>query len=187
MNDAGKEWKIVKENSLKISAIYSSLPLVSKIAPVLVNRGIDTVEKSKIFINGGIENLHNPFLFADMQKAVDRIRRAIDLDETILVYGDRDVDGVTAVNIIVNTIRLLGGNVQWYVPADEGYGVHKDILSKYLSENVKVLITVDCGISAVEEISYAKTLGMDVILTDHHEPPYCLPNADAIINPKIYG
>lgn len=188
MSSTEKEWKIVKEDAAKISAISSSLSLVSKIASILVHRGIGTVEKAELFINGGIEKLHNPFLFVDMQKAVDRIKKAIDLDEAILVYGDRDVDGVTAVNIIVNTIRFLGCTVKWYVPADEGYGIHKDILSKYAAENVKVLITVDCGISSVREIAYAKTLGMDVILTDHHEPPYeGIPNADAIINPKVCG
>ncbi|MDR1784636.1 MAG: single-stranded-DNA-specific exonuclease RecJ [Endomicrobium sp.] len=187
MRDKEKKWKIIKEDREKSSAISCS-PLISKIASMLVNRGIDTIEKTEIFINGGIESLHNPFLFADMQKAVDKIRKVIDLDETILVYGDRDVDGVTAVNIIVNTIKFLGGNVQWYVPANEGYGIHRSILSKYATESIKILITVDCGISATKEIAYAKTLGMDVILTDHHEPPYeGIPSAEAIINPKICG
>jgi single-stranded-DNA-specific exonuclease len=186
MSGMEKEWKIVKKDPKKVSVIASSLPSISKIAEVLVGRGVDTVEKAEQFINYGIENLHNPFLFSDMSKVVNRIRKTIDLREKILVYGDRDVDGVTAVNIIVNTIRLLGGNVEWYVPADEGYGIHKDILSKYATENVKVLITVDCGISAIEEIAYAKSLGMYVILTDHHEPPYeGVPKADAIINPKV--
>ena len=186
MSGADKEWKIVKNDFEKVSKIGSSLPSISKIASILVGRGIDTVEKVEQFIDGGIESLHNPFLFSDMRKAVSRIRTALELHENILVYGDKDVDGITAVSIIVNTIRLLGWNVEWYVPADEGYGIHKDILSKYAAKNVKILITVDCGISAVEGIAYAKSLGMYVILTDHHEPPYeGLPKADAIINPKV--
>ncbi|MCL2485722.1 MAG: single-stranded-DNA-specific exonuclease RecJ [Endomicrobia bacterium] len=181
-----KIWKIPKDNSAKISEISQVLPLNPKIVSMLINRNVDTAEKIANFLYGGIESLHNPFLFRDMQKAVERIRKAIDLREEILVYGDRDVDGVTAVNVIVNTIRLLGGNVHWYVPADQGYGIYKDILTKYAAENVKLLITVDCGISAAAEIGYAKDLGMDVIITDHHEPPYeGVPDAYAIINPKI--
>ncbi|MCL2390694.1 MAG: single-stranded-DNA-specific exonuclease RecJ [Endomicrobia bacterium] len=182
-----KIWKLPKDNAVKISEISKSLSLNPKIISALINRNIDTAEKAADFLYGGIESLHNPFLFADMQKAVERIRKAVDLREQILVYGDRDVDGVTAVNVIVNIIRLSGGNVHWYVPADEGYGIHKDILTKYAAENVKLLITVDCGISAAVEIEYAKNLGMDVIVTDHHEPPYeGIPAAYAVINPKIY-
>ncbi len=181
-----KEWKVLQENTDKVAEISGAFNINLKISTILVNRGIDTIEKVNTFLYGGLDCLHNPFLFHDMQKAADRIRKAIDTKEQILVYGDRDVDGVTAVNVIVNSIRLLGGNVHWYVPADEGYGIHKDILTKYAAENVKLMITVDCGISAVEEIEYAKSLGIDVILTDHHEPPYeGIPNAFAIINPKL--
>lgn len=180
-----KSWQIINEDTEKVSALSKALSINEKIAAILINRGMDTLENAKKFLYGGINVMHNPFLFEDMQKAADRIRIAVDRREQILVYGDRDVDGITAVNVIVNTIRLLGGNVQWYVPADEGYGIHKDILTKYAAENVKLMITVDCGISAIEEIEYAKNLGMDVILTDHHEPPYeGVPNAYAIINPK---
>ena len=178
-------WQMLSYDSSKVSEISDTLAINPKIATVLLNRGIDTVQKAAVFLSGSLEQLHNPFLFADMQKAVERIKKAIDGGEHILVYGDRDVDGITAVNILVNTARLLGGNVQWYVPADEGYGIHKDILTKYAAENVKLLITVDCGISAFQEIDYANDLGMDVILTDHHEPPYeGVPKAYAVINPK---
>ncbi|MDR3111856.1 MAG: single-stranded-DNA-specific exonuclease RecJ [Elusimicrobiota bacterium] len=181
-----KNWKIAKENTEKCAEFEQILSLNRKIASILINRGIDTVEKAKYFIYGKVFDMHNPFLFSDMLKAVERIRKAIDCNESILVYGDRDVDGVTSVTIMVNTIKTLGGNVRWYVPANEGYGVHKDIVSKYVSENVKLLITVDCGISAIEEIGYAKKLGVDVIITDHHEPHYDgVPPADIIINPKV--
>jgi single-stranded-DNA-specific exonuclease len=182
---AEKQWIKISENPKKISAVSKALSIHPKIASVLINRGIDDIAKAEKFLFGGLEFLYNPFVFPDMQKAADRIKKAVDQKEQILVYGDRDVDGITAVNVIVNAIRLLGGAAQWYVPADEGYGIHKDILSKYASENVKLLITVDCGISAVEEIEYAKNLGMDVILTDHHEPPYDgIPDAYAVIDPK---
>jgi single-stranded-DNA-specific exonuclease len=186
MSDKEKIWKEVKADPLKISAIASFLPSVSKIAQILVTRGIDTVEKVKEFIYGGVECLHNPFLFQDMSKAVERLRKALNQKEVILVYGDRDVDGVSSVNIIVDTVRKLGGVIEWYVPANEGYGLNKDIISRYASEKIKVLITVDCGISSNKEIDYAQTLGIDVILTDHHEFSYeCFPNAYATINPKI--
>jgi single-stranded-DNA-specific exonuclease len=186
MSYTEKNWKEVKVNASKVSAIALSFPLVSKIAPLLVARGIDTVEKAAKFIYGDVEYLYSPFLFPDMSKAVGRLRRALDNKETILVYGDRDVDGVTAVNIIVDTVQKFGGIIKWYVPAEEGYGLNKDVIAKYALEEVKVLITVDCGISSNIEIDYANTLGIDFILTDHHEASSeRLPNAYAIINPKI--
>jgi single-stranded-DNA-specific exonuclease len=186
MSDTERVWKKVKVDPSKTSAIASSLPSVSKIAQILVARGIDTVEKAKEFIYGGVEYLHNPFLFPDMSKAVERLRKALDQKELILVYGDRDVDGVSSVNIIVDTVRKLGGTIEWYVPADEGYGLNKNVISKYAAEKIKVLITVDCGISSNKEIDYAQTLGIDVILTYHHEHSCeCCPNAYVIINPKI--
>ncbi|MDR1195955.1 MAG: single-stranded-DNA-specific exonuclease RecJ [Endomicrobium sp.] len=179
-------WKVFPSDQQKISEISQVLSVNAKIAAVMLNRGIDGVEKASAFLHGGLEHLYNPFIFPDMQKAVERIKKAVNDKEAILVYGDRDVDGITAVNVIVNTVRQLGGNAQWYVPADEGYGIHKDILTKYHAEGVKLMITVDCGISAFEEINYANSLGIDVILTDHHEPPYeGVPNAYAIINPKL--
>ncbi|MDR0978046.1 MAG: single-stranded-DNA-specific exonuclease RecJ [Endomicrobium sp.] len=187
MGDRDKVWKEVKADSSKISALVSSVLLLDpKIAQILVTRGIDTVEKAAEFICGGVEYLHNPFLFSDMLKAVERLRRALEDKELILVYGDRDVDGVTSVNIIVDTIRRFGGNIEWYVPAGEGYGLNKEIISNYASKGAKVLITVDCGISSNEEIGYAGTLGIDVVITDHHKlPSECCPNAYAIINPKM--
>lgn len=166
-----KEWKYNFNSNYSLYAELSQeLGISSKIASLLDARGISDKDAMKKFLFGGLEYLHNPFLFNGMDKAADRIRKAIDLREQILVYGDRDVDGITSVNIVVNTLKLLGANIWWYVPADEGYKVHKDILTQYAQENVKLLITVDCGIAAKEEIDYAVTLGMDVIVTDHHEP-----------------
>jgi single-stranded-DNA-specific exonuclease len=198
MKETIKEWQIAKENLEKSKELAKAISVSDKMASILINRGVDTPEKSEFFLSGKIPDLDNPFLFSDMQKAVDRIKRAIDSGESILIYGDRDVDGVSAVSIIVNTIKFLGGNVRWYVShvenfengerSKEGFGIHKDVLSKYAAENVTLLITVDCGVSAEEEIAFAKNLGMDVIITDHHEPHIeGLPPADAIINPKMAG
>ncbi|MDR0401804.1 MAG: single-stranded-DNA-specific exonuclease RecJ [Endomicrobium sp.] len=180
-----KNREFIDEKVIRHSTFFH--PKFSSIVnKVLANRRIDTLEKVDIFVNGGIECLYNPFLFNDMEIAVKKIRKAIDLNKAILVYGDKDVDGITAVNVIVNTIRFLGGNVKWYIPSSEGYGIHDNILLKYaIKEKIKVLITADCGTSSTKEIDYAKTLGMDVIIADHHEPN-CdkIPNAEAIINPK---
>ena len=151
-----KEWKVLQENTDKVAEISGAFNINLKISTILVNRGIDTIEKVNTFLYGGLDCLHNPFLFHDMQKAADRIRKAIDTKEQILVYGDRDVDSVTTVNVIVNSIRLLGGNVHWYVPEDEGYGAIK-YTTKYAAENVKLMITVDCG------ISLSKKLNMQII------------------------
>ena len=186
MNFSGKTWKFINGNKKNMPPVLEIPGINPRLVSIALSRGIDSVKKAEVFFRGGIEYMHSPFLFKQMQKAVERIRKAIDLRELILVYGDRDVDGITAVNIIVDTIRGLGGNVEWYVPSDEGYGIHKDIISKYAADNVKVLITVDCGVSAKEEIEYAKTLGIDAILTDHHEPiEETLPNPFALINPKL--
>ncbi|MDR2772849.1 MAG: single-stranded-DNA-specific exonuclease RecJ [Elusimicrobiota bacterium] len=186
MEISDKKWKYMDPLPKNLPQQLIDTVKNLKILAILMSRGIDTTKKIEKFLRGGAEYLHSPFLFEDMQKAVDRIRKAIALKELILIYGDRDVDGVTAVNIIFDVIRNYGGEVEYYVPFDEGYGIHKDIISKYAQENAKVLITVDCGISAKEEVAYAKTLGIDVILTDHHEPvTETFPTPYAIINPKI--
>ncbi|MBO7611421.1 MAG: single-stranded-DNA-specific exonuclease RecJ [Elusimicrobia bacterium] len=153
---------------------------------VLLSRGFNTIEAIKNFVSPKKEDLFNPFLFRDMYKAVLRIKKSIENQEKILIYADRDVDGITSLTILYNTIATLGGNVVWYIPSDEGYGLSCTVLDKYVQEGVKLIITVDCGISAVTEIDYANSLGMEVIVTDHHEPPQDgLPKAYCIVDPKM--
>ncbi|MDR3243493.1 MAG: DHH family phosphoesterase, partial [Elusimicrobiota bacterium] len=189
MKNKEKVWKYNYDDNNDLKEIIKKFSIYPKAASLLKNRGILNEKDIIKFLFGGLWHLHNPFLFEDMQKAVIRIRKAIDAKERILVYGDRDVDGISAVNIIVYTLKKAGANVWWYVPADEGCKIHKDILTQYAEENVKLLITVDCGIAANEEIEYAKTLGMDIIITDHHEPLHegVPKSALAIINPKLEG
>lgn len=152
---------------------------------VLLSRGFNTVETINNFVCPKKEELFNPFLFKDMYKAVLRIKQSIENQEKILIYADRDVDGITSLTILYNTIVTLGGNVVWYIPSDEGYGLSCTVLDKYVQEGVKLIITVDCGISAVTEIDYANSLGMEVIVTDHHEPPQDgLPKAYCVVDPK---
>jgi single-stranded-DNA-specific exonuclease len=187
MNLIDKDWRYNNNEAADFNDIAQKFGLHPKIAALLVNRRISSYKDIALFLSGGLCELHNPFLFRDMRKAADRIRKSIDLKEPILVYGDRDVDGITAVNIMVSSLKSLGANIWWYVPADEGYKIHKDILTQYAETNIKLLITVDCGIAANEEIEYAKNLGMDVILTDHHEPiNEGIPkSAYAVIDPKL--
>jgi len=166
--------------------IAAALDISLPAAVVLAARGIASVEQAQAFLNPGISELYNPFLLPDADKAVRRIRRAMDKREKILVYGDRDVDGVSALAVMVRTLRSLGTEPLWYIPSTEGYGLHKDVLSRYHGEGVSLVITVDCGISAVEEIAHGASLGMEFVVTDHHEPPEgAALSACAVVNPKL--
>lgn len=166
-------------------AIALELGISSPVAQVMVNRGLTSVAAARAFISPSLEDLHNPFLLPDITPAVARIRRAVDTGEHILVYGDRDVDGVTALSIMVRTLRSLGATVSWYIPSDEGYGLHIPVIDAYVRDAVTLIVTVDCGISAALEIDHCTALGVDVVVTDHHEPPSTgMPRALAVIDPK---
>ena len=169
-----------------LSYLQKQLDLPEITLKILLSRGFNTIEEINNFVYPRKEELFNPFVFNDMYKTVLRIKKAIENQEKILIYADRDVDGITSLSILYNTIFTLGGDVVWYIPSDEGYGLSCNVLDKYKAEGVKLIITVDCGISAVSEIDYANSLGIEVIVTDHHEPPQDgLPNAYCIIDPKI--
>ena len=150
-------------------------------------RGITTAEAKKDFLNPLEITLMHPNAFCDMQKAVDRIVKAIDEKENILIYGDFDADGVTSTSVLMKTFSYLGANVDYYIPEreNEGHGLHTKALVQLLSQKKpKLIITVDNGISSVEEVKFINSFGRDVIITDHHEAPEVLPEAYAIINPK---
>jgi single-stranded-DNA-specific exonuclease len=156
------------------------------IAKILLNRGIDTYEKAKLFFRGKIKNLYDPFLLTDMQKAVDRIIKAIIHHEKILIYGDYDVDGITAVSMLYLLLKQIGANVQFYIPhrVQEGYGISTSGIDEAAKLQIDLIISVDCGVTAIKEVEYARQLNMDLIISDHHEPGIQLPNAYAILNPK---
>lgn len=158
-------------------------PIISKI---LLSRGIDTYEKARLFFRGKLENLHDPFLLSDMTKAVDRIIRAIQQHRKILIYGDYDVDGITAVSMLYLLLTQLGAEVSYYIPhrVQEGYGISMAGIEEAARMQVDLIISVDCGITAVREVEYARQFNMDVIISDHHEPGMQLPDAYAILNPK---
>lgn len=155
------------------------------LALLLVTRGITDAESAAGFLLGG-EIEDDPFSFADMDIAVDRIQRAINAREMIAVYGDYDVDGVTATVLLYSYLREKGGDVIYYIPEREceGYGLNRQSIDYLHQQGVKLIVTVDNGISACDEIDYAAQKGIDVVVTDHHEPPKKLPGAVAVVNPK---
>lgn len=158
-------------------------PVVSKI---LINRGIHSREEARKFFKPAWEDLYDPFRIKDMDKAVDRLSRAVRSGERILIYGDYDVDGITSVSLLYLFIRAIGGNVGFYIPdrLKEGYGLSAAGVTQAAAEGARLLVTVDCGITGVEEIRMARGLGLDVIVSDHHEQANALPEAAAILNPK---
>jgi len=156
---------------------------------ILFNRGISTREAASSFLRAELTFDTNPFLMKDMDKAVARIRRALESREQIAIYGDYDVDGVTATSLLVQALRALGGSVREYIPNrfDEGYGLNNEALDTLLADGVNLVISVDCGIRSPAEAAHAKSIGLDLIVTDHHEPAGELPQALAVINPKQEG
>ena len=163
---------------------YASCPPISEL---LVQRGIKTVEEAEKFFRPSLANLHDPFLMPDMDKAVARLNRAMGLKEKIMVFGDYDVDGTTAVALVYKYLRKFYSNVDFYIPTryDEGYGVSRRAIDEFARQEVKLVIILDCGIKANDEISYAKSLGIDFIICDHHVPDLEVPEACAILNPKM--
>lgn len=184
-----KEWKIKSQgadSAAGIKAISEELNLKPLTACLLYNRGFTTPEKAKSFIGNGSLSFHDPSLLADMDKAVERIIAALDGNEKIVIYGDYDVDGVTSVSILYLYLKSRGGDVSYYIPSrtGEGYGINPSAIESLAEKETKLLITVDTGITAVEETEYAKSLGLDVLITDHHECQSELPRACAIVNPR---
>ena len=177
LSDADKSTASALANSLGINPVMGTL---------LVNRGIRTEEDARKFFRPQLTNLLDPFLFEDMQKAVDRLNEALGRKERILVYGDYDVDGCTAVALVYRFLQQYYSNIDYYIPSrnEEGYGVSRQGVNYAHETGVGLVIVLDCGIKAVEEITYAKELGIDFIICDHHVPDPVLPPAVAILNAK---
>ncbi len=160
------------------------------LAQVLINRGITSLPEADNFLNAGCSKLLDPFSFEDMRKAVNRIRQARDKKERVMIFGDYDVDGITSVAVLSNTLNKIGLDVQHYMPhrVRDGYGLNKDILELTKERKIKLLITADCGTSSVSQIAQLKEHNIDTIVTDHHQlHGVSLPPAQAIINPKLKG
>ena len=151
-------------------------------------RGISSKEDIFDFFFQDIYSLSNPFNIKDVNVFVDRVKEAINNNEKILIYGDKDADGITAASIIYNTLKVVTKNVEAFVPNHEtGYGLSKTVIEEYANSGVSLIITVDCGISNVEEVEFARDLSIDIIVTDHHDIPEIIPNAYAVFNPKLYN
>lgn len=155
-------------------------------AAILTRRGITSSEELPYFLEEDIRYLHNPFLFDEMEDAVDRVQAAKSEGEKVLVYGDNDVDGVTSTAIMVRTLQELGLEVQWRIPlGEEPYGLTRDAVQAFAGNDGTLIVTVDCGTTNVDEIAFARSLGVDTIVCDHHNPQEQLPEAVAIVNPKL--
>lgn len=165
--------------------IKRELKIPTVMAKILINRGIRDVSTGRDFLYPSLDHLIDPFLMADMHRAVARIWQALDSNEAIMVHGDYDVDGVTGTALIVNTLKALGADVSFYIPhrLEEGYGISKGAIDICVKQGRTLLVSVDCGITAIEETRYANEQGVDVIITDHHQSGE-LPEAVAVINPK---
>ena len=185
-----RKWQFQNSDFDKSVVLASELGISVFAAQLLTNRRIKTADEARAYLYPTFDELHNPFKLADMDKAVERIHRAISRDEKICIYGDYDTDGTTATALLINTFRQMDVPVDYYIPNryEEGYGLNEDTIEKiYQENNAKLLITVDCGITSVKEVALANQLGMDVIVTDHHEPEQEQPPAYALISPKIQG
>ncbi|MGI6150396.1 MAG: single-stranded-DNA-specific exonuclease RecJ [Christensenellales bacterium] len=167
------------------AALSRSLGVPMELAELLCRRGFEEPEAAKDFLTPSLQQLHDPFLFAEMRQAVDAVFSAMAEDRLICVFGDYDVDGIMAVTILVRYLKSVGARVTHYIPQrhTEGYGLNKAAIDGLFEQGVSLLITVDCGITAIEEINYAKELGIDVVVTDHHQCLKELPDCLAVVDP----
>lgn len=183
-----KRWQMAPRVSSLVVARFAARQLHPLIVQVLYNRGITTPEQADAFLAPDML-IGNPFQMVGMNAAVDRLRRAIRAHEAIAVYGDFDVDGVTATVLLVQTLEALGAKARPYIPhrIDEGYGLNPEALRQLKEQGVQVVITVDCGVRSLDEVAFGKRIGLDMIVTDHHAPSDELPDSFATINPKQPG
>jgi single-stranded-DNA-specific exonuclease len=186
-----KRWNITSalndEQLVKQAQIVEYFKCPQAIASLLIHRGMGDIEEIESFLNPSIEKAHDPFLLKDMDKAVSRIIEAINKKELITIYGDYDVDGTTSTSLLYLGLRRVGGIVNYYIPHRmiDGYGLSMSGIEQIRDEGAKLIISVDCGINALKEVELIKSYGIDIIVTDHHNPKETIPDALAIINPKL--
>ena len=186
-NSAEKQWIIkTPADTEKSSRLAAELGIDRVLADLLVQRGVETFEDARKFFRPSLEDLHDPFLMKDMDKAVERLHQAIVSAQKILVYGDYDVDGTTAVAQMYSFLKYFTQKLSFYIPDryDEGYGLSYKALDWAADNGVNLVITLDCGIKAIEKVEYARSKGIDIIICDHHLPEDELPKAVAVLDPK---
>ncbi len=181
-----KKWEVYDTNNDRAKKIAEKFNIPELIAKVLIDRNIVKDEDINTYLNPTRNDFHDPFLMPDMDKAVHKIVDAINLKEKTIIYGDYDVDGITSITVLKKFLEEQNLDVDYYIPnrLDEGYGLNKLAIEKIAKEGYKLIITVDCGISGNDEVELANSLGMKVIVTDHHEPGEVLPNAIAVVDAK---
>ena len=181
-----KKWKYKELDEEKIDEIVKKFNVPELLATVLVNRGIVDDEEIRVFLNPTRSDFHDPYLMPDMEIAVERIIKAINNQEKVIIYGDYDVDGITSITVLKKFLKTCGLEADYYIPnrLSEGYGLNRAAIDYIKEKEYTLIITVDCGISGIEEIEYANSLGIETIVTDHHEPMEVLPPAVAIVDLK---
>lgn len=186
MLKAKTRWTVRETVEIAVDQLVKQLNITPLVATLLVNRGIQDIEEARTFLFGEGESFHDPFLLQGMEEAVNRIRYAINENEPILIFGDYDADGVSSTSVMMTVLRDLGANVEFYIPNrfTEGYGPNEGAFRWAALNGIKLIITVDTGIAAIHEAEIAEELGIDLIITDHHEPGPILPKALSIIHPK---
>lgn len=187
MNIAGCTWHIAPAAGSRSRDLSTALGISPVVAQILINRGLTTAAAAQLFLTGEGATLHDARLLTGMDQAVARIERAVKSGEHITVYGDYDVDGITSTALVVKVLRHLGAHVDYYLPdrLTEGYGLHEQALTRLRQQGTQLVVTVDCGINAVAEVAAAARQGLDIIITDHHQPSPLLPPAVAVINPRL--
>ena len=180
-----KKWQVYESNEKEINKISEKYNVNRLLATILVNRKLNENEL-EVFLNPTRNNFHDPFLMPDMEIAVERIIKAINNNEKVIIYGDYDVDGITSITVLKSFLEDRGIHVDQYIPnrLEEGYGLNKPAIDEIAKNNYNLMITVDCGISGIDEIEYANSLGLETIVTDHHEVGDKLPNALAVVDAK---
>ncbi len=181
-----KRWILLDADEVVVSSLSKALKVPPLLARILVHRGFNEASTARSFLFSSLStDLPSPFLMADMDRAVERLVRALESKELICIWGDYDVDGTTGSSALVSFLREIGGSPMYYIPhrIDEGYGMNSQGLERLRDKGVKLVVSVDCGISNYQEVEVAHSLGMDVVIVDHHEPPPALPPAVAVLNP----
>lgn len=181
-----KKWEYYETDETKVKEIAEQFQLPALVAKILVNRNITQKDKIEVFLNPNRNDFYSPYLLNDMEKAVNRIQKAIQEQEKVVIYGDYDVDGITSITVLKRFLAEQQLQADYYVPdrLEEGYGLNKKAIEHLAQKGYQLMITVDCGITAMEEVDYATELGMETIVTDHHEPLDTIPKALAVVNPK---
>ena len=181
-----KKWEIAPADH-EAEELAGKLKISPIIAQVLINRRIHEADRARSFLSPKLTELIEPENMPGAEDAAARVKGALEAGKKIAIYGDYDVDGITGVAILWHLLEILGGDVEYYIPhrIEEGYGLNEDAIKQIAENGTKLIITVDCGITAVREVEFARGLGMEVIITDHHQADDVLPGAEAIVHPMI--